>query len=60
MADSTRRITQAGFQNSPSDWLIEARFPIGRFERFLENHFRLFVNELLIDIKVSKIYGKIQ
>ena len=49
---------------------FKTRFLIGSSEHavrlvalnafFFENHFRLFVNELLIDIKVSKIYGKIQ
>ena len=53
MADSSFRLTQARFLNSPSDRLLGPNSPIGQFERYFENPYRLFVNELLIDTKVS-------
>ena len=55
MADSSFRLTQARFLNSPSDRLIGTSFPIGQFERYCGNLYRLFVNELLIDTKVSTL-----
>ena len=57
MADSSFRLTQARFLNSPSDRLLGTSSPIGQFERYFENPYRLFVNELLIDTKVSLVPG---
>ena len=56
MADSSFRLTQARFLNLSSDMLLGTSFPIGQFEHYFETPYRLLLNELLIDTKVSSTW----